>query len=544
LKFDADEPLNKLGEDRPAVQGMLFSPYVGTGLQQDPLVPEGAREDAARRALKMEDTPESLEKYKASVKAARLGTVGDKAARGHQQLAVDSLVSSTMPIQEMERMAELGTAGTLVKPTSGRAFFDSGGPDGGMIVLNRGTVSGARTVETPPRIERKTTRGEPMPNPKFWDWYDKTNPRSGSVAFQENIIETLHNDHTNVVWSHPETGDVLPRDADALNSHPVFAHLDKPFSKEGHGLRPSGYDAVTDALRNAGYVANVYAGKAKELKKPTHTQTVSFTGDMSLRYPGDYNMIRAHVRHTPGSVEEVEVPGESKTEWYKRPIISGGSTTTVHEMGHAKDADRLRGGDQDFHLGAVVKLNKDGYATQRYGYADPIAEGAADGYADMYGAGGGMFGNKNLLQSAIADPTFAGTHHTRTGYSTEYGNFKTNTHRALYSAVRAHVGMGGSFDDIPDRSSIRNTPELRMDERLKGVQRHASGSDRFVGVEMSHAVNEATLGHMWESMPHIREHLTTLGYDRVAREAAKVNQQHREQWTRDNVGEQLSFDDL
>jgi len=35
-----------------------------------------------------------------------------------------------------------------------------------------------------------------------------------------------------------------------------------------------------------------------------------------------------------------------------------------------------------------------------------------------------------------------------------------------------------------------------------------------------------------------------LGYDRVAREAAKVNQRHREQWTRDNVGEQLSFDDL
>jgi len=531
----------KAGEERPNIQGMLFSPYVGTGLSQDPLVPEGAREDAARRALRLEDTPENLERYKASIKKKGWGAVGDKAARAHQQVAVDSLASSTMPIQEMERMAELGTAGTLVKPTSGRASFDSGGPDGGQIVLNRDTKTDYRTVEHPARVEYKTTRGEAMPNPKFWDWYDKNSSTSGSTFFFENVLDSIPNDK-GVVWSHPETGDVLPRDLDELNNHPVFEGIDKPFSDTRHGpmVETDQIDDVESALRNAGYVANIYAGKSRELKKVTHTEDINFAGDFSYAPGaiGDYKTIRAHLRHTPGSVEEIEREGGSSREKITKPVIRGGSKVTVHEMGHAKDADRLRGGDRKYHLGGTVKLNREGIATSYYGYGDPIAEGAADGYADMYGGN-----DPTLLQSAIADPTFAGTHHTRTGYSTEYGNFKTNTHRALYSAIRAHVGMGGSFDDIPDRANIVDTPELRMEDRLQGVAKPRYAFNA-VGVDESHIVNEATLGHVWESMPHVREHLTTLGYDRVARDAAKVNRKHREQWTRDNVGEQLSFDDL
>lgn len=544
--FDEPEPdrdgyVNQLGEERPVVQGMLFGPYVGTGLKEDPLVPESDREAAARRALRMEDTPENLEQYKRAVASAGLGKVGDKAAKAHRQLAVDALTSSSMPIHEMERMAEMGSAGTIVKPTEGRASYDMGlAGDAGRIILNRGTATGSRVVEVPPRVERKTTRGDALPNPKFWDWFDKNEPSSGSVAFHAELFDNLDNPHTNVVWSNPETGDVLPRDVEELNKHPVLSSNGLIFGTDGFASRD--FPKVADALRNAGYVANIYAGKAKELKTPTHTQDIRITGDMSVRYGGDYNTISAHLRHTPASVEEVEVPGTTEREWYKRPMIRGGSKTTVHEMGHAKDRDRLQGADRKYHLGAVVKLDRDKYATNRYGFADPIAEGVADGYADMYGSSAGR--DSILLHSAIADPTFAGTHHTRTGYSTEYGNFKTNIHRALYSAVRAHVGMGGSFDELPDRAAIVNTPDLRMSERLKGVPKHAFRPEDVSGVEESHVVNEATLGHIWETMPHVRGHLTTLGYDRIARDAATTNQQHRDQWTRENVGEQLSLEDF
>jgi hypothetical protein len=172
--------------------------------------------------------------------------------------------------------------------------------------------------------------------------------------------------------------------------------------------------------------------------------------------------------------------------------------------------------------------------TGRYGYADPIAEGVADGYADMYARG------NNLLESAIADPVFAPTHYTSTGYSTEYSNFKTNTHKAIYSAIRAHVGQGGSFDGVPSRYDIENDPTLNVRERRWNALSGYSGTNPEI--EESHVIHEATLGHIWETMPHVRGHLSALGYDRIAIKAAEENQKHRDEWTRNNVGEQLSFD--
>lgn len=540
-------------EPTPALQGLLFSPHTATGTGRDPLVVPDDRAVAARRALRMEDTPEAQEAYINQVAYTLHEKVGSKAASTHQQLAVDALLRSGMPISEMEAMGDMGTAATIVKPSKGRAFFDSGSGDSGLIVLNRGVVKRRAVQHVPESVKVTTTQGDHLPNPKFWDWHDRVAPGSGSSAFIEDLIDTIGDADSPVVWSHPETGEVLPKNVEELNSHPLFKGMktrsrfsetgfaeDGPFvelnfrgSRQRTGLKNVHADEVVDLLRGAGFVANIYGGTAKTLKTPTHTTGIQLTGDIGYR---DYKTISAHTRHAPGTVSEEVIPASTRPVTVSEPVISGGSTTLVHEMGHAKDAERLRGGDRSYHLGILPHYDKRGMLTGRYGYADPIAEGVADGYADMYARG------NNLLESAIADPVFAPTHHTNTGYSTEYSNFKTNTHKAIYSAIRAHIGQGGSFDDIPNREDIAYDPTLNISERRRNALIGYKGNNE--DVEKSHVIHEATLGHIWDTMPHVRGHLAALGYDRIAIKAAEENQKHREQWTRDNVGEQLSFDDL
>lgn len=544
-------------EETPYLQGMLFSPYTATGLKEDPLVPEGAREDAARRALGMTDTNEYIQRV-----AKRLKTnVGQRAAEAHQDLAVDALVRAPMPIQEIERMAELGSAHTVVNPKSGRAFFDSGFGNGGQIVVNRDTKRVKQVTKVPDTTEIVTTPGEHLANTKFWGWFDKTAPKSGTMAFFEDLVDTSRKPESGIVWSHPETGEVLDlSDLDTLSSHPMFSasenddlDISTAKNKALHTVRDlnnKSYkslgraDHLLKVLRSGGYVPNLYSGKDAKLKDPVHTSSHSFWGDFSSATgpnASEYNTIRMHTRHAPGTLEERVVPGHSKVSYKNVPILSGESTTLVHEMGHAKDTKRIGGQDRWHHLANVHVIKPPNRSNpyervESYGFGDPIAEGVADGYADMYGNR-----RTNLLQSAIEDPTFASTHFKSTGYSTGYSGFKTNTHRAVYAAVRAHVGSGGDFDQVPDRSVIKDMPELRMEHRMREAENAGGRNDSEV--RMSHVLHEATLGHMWETMPHVRGHLTELGYDRIAMKAAEENQRHKDTWNTENnpQPEQLSI---
>ena len=528
----------RVGEERPFLQGMLFNPYTATGLKQDQLVPEGAREDAARRALKMEDTPESLETYKAAVEKEGFGVIGDKAAKAHQQLAVDALVNSSMPIHEMGRMAELGTASTIVKPVKGRASYDSGAGDAGRIIVNRNTTTRNETVESPATIKHTTTPGGgAIHNSKFWDWYDKN--RDDTYLLDESSVETIlrpekrYSHNLAASWGHRETGETIP-DVKDRNELLDFLGLSRTYTTtnpySGNTIEhTTGDDEILKEIRKQGYVPNIYPGSPRDSKKPIHTTVGEMTAGHNAR--GDYRDLKMHTRETPGSVESVEVPGGTVTKKVTKHSVTGGSNTLVHEMGHAKDAIRLRGPDRNYHLGGVFIQNRMGW--KPYGYADPIAEGAADGYADMYGDDS----SSQRLQSAITRPDFAGVNYTRRpGYSTEYGNWKTDTHRAIYAAIRAHVGSGGSFDDIPDREALLQDKPLNLQQRVDDAEQKyretTKSVDRFgrvyrSDVPKSHAIMDATLGHIWENMPHVRGHLTELGYHRVAIKAAEENAMHR-----------------
>jgi hypothetical protein len=365
---DDDTPETQYVEN---LQGTLFNPYQGTGLYYDQLTSEKSREGAARRAMRMDDASGGLEAYKKGVQAQHGVRVSDEVALRHQDLAVDELTGTHMPVWEMNKVADQGNARVAVSPNEGRSHYSA------------------------------------------------------------------------------EVG-------------------------------PSGS-------------------------------------------PG--GRIGLHVK--------------------KRPRWAGGGEsidghTLVHEMGHAKDRENIIS-DAGLGPGSVMQWKNPGKRGKSwssrgewvpYGGSDPRDEGVADGYMDTYGGR-----NPKLLQSAINNPEFAETQHANTGYSTKYSGFKTNAHRAIYSAMRAHVGMGGDIADATSRADVLDIPELNVEERMNNVKPSKGGSD----IPKSHVLHEATLGHIWETMPHVRGHLSRLGFHRDAMKAAAENKLHRDEWTRKNVGEQLDL---
>jgi hypothetical protein len=354
------------------VQGMLFNPYQGTGLHQDVLTSKESRAGAARRAMRMDDASGGLEAYKKGVQAHHGAKVSDETALQHQDLAVDALVGTHMPIWEMNKIADQGNARVAVSPSEGRDHYDpSVGPTGAP---------------------------------------------GGRIGLY-------------------------------VNKRPAWA---------GGG----------ESIRGSTIVHEM--GHAKDRK----------------------GVIDDVGSHDPGSVMKWKKPGRRGNTWSSR--------------------------------GEWVP----------YGGSDPRAEGIADGLMDTYGGS-----NPGLLQSAINDPEFAETQHAATGYSTKYSGFKTNAHRAIYSAMRAHVGMGGDAADATSRADVLDIPELNVRQRMESVRSGQDDSD----IKRSHVLHEATLGHVWETMPHVRGHLTRLGFHRDAMKAAEENKLHRDEWTRKNVGEQLDL---
>jgi len=215
----------------------------------------------------------------------------------------------------------------------------------------------------------------------------------------------------------------------------------------------------------------------------------------------------------------------------------------VHELGHASDKVNI---DDDSRLSvrnAFTEKSKERGHKGRNSHTywteyDPLQEGVADGYQDVYGGtikiGGeaptvDSFGTgtlDNILDSAIKDPLFAKTHINHDDkyvYGAKYPGFKTDVNKALYSAVRVHVGTGGSIEDVPNRHDlVLKRPELRIYDRIKESERKAGvGQDSFneEGVRSSipkhKVIATAMLGHLWDTMPHVRDHLSGITYGKA-----------------------------
>lgn len=217
--------------------------------------------------------------------------------------------------------------------------------------------------------------------------------------------------------------------------------------------------------------------------------------------------------------------------------------TIVHELGHASDrvnldADRRLSLDNAFTEKSKERGHKGRNSHTQWTAYDPLQEGVADGYQDVYGGSvkiGGdaptvdSFGTgtlDNILDSAIKDPLFAKTHINHDNkhvYGAKFPGFKTDVNKALYSAIRVHVGTGGSIEDVPNRHGlILKRPELRIYDRIEEAERKAGvGSDSFnkegvlSNIPQHKVIATAMLGHLWDTMPHVRDHLSGITYGKA-----------------------------
>lgn len=460
-------------------QGMLFSPYVGTGLKDDPMVPLERRQQTAERALGFlnKNGERDVPAYQRRASRAFSSPVSERAAHRDMDLMRDALVNVNMPIQEMEKVYSRAVR----DQKRGRAWAM---PSSGLIRMTRSQVGSWEKV--PARTETVSDPSKtPIHNPKFWSWYDNLT-NSGDFSYDMDVALT-RTPHEKISWHNPETGETL------TGTEPWDRFKD---DKGGDvAIR------VVESLRKQGFHPNLFPGKAKGSKKHAgidHQLTVGYNFQTDR-----YKSRAMHYRFEPGETHTVEVPETEK--YVKKEVVN--ARTLTHEIGHTRDGD----------------------ATQNYsypiGHPDPLMEGLADGYADRY--------HKPRLDSFFASDAYDPTSGRATGnaYGADYSTFKGGkAGRAIYTAIRSHVAQRG-IKGAPDVADVYKAV------RSKGVDFEPTGG-RMPGDWRNHPTREF-LGHIWENYPHVRQHLENAGYGDVARKAHADWQELLA--THDPKHEQLSF---
>jgi hypothetical protein len=471
-------------------QGILFHPATATGTKDDPLVPLERRETASNVALGLTD----IDAYKSRVQRKANVKISDNMARTDADLLRDSLVNSETPIREIENTK----VSAFLNPRRDRG--------GGFAETYSDTIMIGKQKrgkwETIPESKAlKTTPSDrPIANPKFWDWYDKNINRDqedaseGLLSHTEGTIKK-YGYHTkedgtrshgqygvpsnaNIRWQHSRTGEVL-ENSDAIKK------------AEGN----------VENLRGLGFVPNLFPGKGKSSNKVHAGDTFDFTKGYSYT-KDEATTSKMHSRFEPESVEEVTIP--EKDKYTKTPHIDQG--TLVHEIGHQRDEHM---DDRYSHRNRFTK----NYS--RYGFADPLEEGFADGRRDRYATAlhGGM---GDMYEDVLHDPSDP-TRSMKRGYGVDHAQWKNKTHKALYvaSRVAARTGDNGR-DQYPSREGLADSLDMplttgRSDTRY-GV-RDPENKDH------AEAVSAMALGQMLTTTPSLMKHLKGQGLHDVGKQA-------------------------
>jgi hypothetical protein len=447
------------------LQGLLFNPYTGTGLKQDPQVAPETRRAAVNKALGFDvpmleyqkrvgrQLPVNKRKVVQDRDAEgnprvnpRTGTqistsipkTSEKALKGHQDLVADALHESAYPLNELEQTKAKATV-HLGKHKASYAYSDNS------ITLNiapgRKQISTEeRTVATGPDLEN------PHPNKGFWSHYNKSVDPYG-MAY-DVLDEASH-------WVNPSTNHVMTK-------------------KEAHEQFYSGdSEGTLDELKASGYYPNVHFGKPnKEKYAPGKEFYIS-----QLYERGDGNRV-AHLGFKPEAMET------RKVNVVKREKPKASASTIVHEIGHTRDSNSSQPVSK-MHIGA---------------YADPMNEGIADAFSDRY--------TKDRYQSSFEDSAVRRLEIERSGYGSKSRYWENNVERALYSATRFHTALGaGNYKEIPDRRSFVDPMTLNQRTTRSTVTQ----------------ANKLALGHMVHHMPHVKEHLKNMGYEN---EGARSHQEY------------------
>jgi hypothetical protein len=176
---------------------------------------------------------------------------------------------------------------------------------------------------------------------------------------------------------------------------------------------------------------------------------------------------------------------------YKKSTPTLSHDTLVHEIGHTRDP----------HKGGMYDVRK-----FQDGRADPIKEGIADAFTDR-------FANR-VFDDTLRHSSKRTKAISNSGYGTQHDEWQNDTQRALYAATRFHSALGDqNFKDIPAREDV--SAHTVTDEEYFTHEAH----NKKMTKEFGNLVNHLTLGHMYEHLPHIREHLDAHGYTDTAKNA-------------------------
>jgi hypothetical protein len=488
-------------------QGILFHPATATGTKNDPLVPLERRETAASIALGLTD----IDQYKSRVERKANVKISDNMANSDADLLRDSLVNSETPIRDIQNTK----VSAYLNPRRDRG---GGHAETYSDTIMIGKEKRGKWETIPESKALKTTPSDrPIANPKFWDWYDKNIDRDqedaslGLLSHTEGTVKK-YGYHTkedgtrshgqygvpsnaNVRWQHSRTGEVL-ENSDAVKK------------AEGN----------VENLRGLGFVPNLFPGKGKSSNKVHAGDTFDFTKGYSYTKDAP-STSKMHSRFEPESVEEVTIP--EKDKWTKTPHIDQG--TLVHEIGHQRDESL---NDRYSHRNRFTK----NYS--RYGFADPLEEGFADGRRDRYSTTphGGM---GDMYEDVLHDPNDP-TRSMKKGYGVDHAQWKNKTHKALYvaSRVAARTGDNGR-DQYPSREELADSLDMplntgRSDTRY-GVRDHENH-------EHAEAVNKMALGHMLTTTPSLMKHLKGQGLHDVGKQARSAYIDARRNRSREQNG--------
>lgn len=468
------------------LQGMLFSPYVGTGLKKDPLVSPEHRQQTAEKALGFVDDNGDrigLDAYRRNAQLidipySRAYSISERTMNRDMGLMRDALVDSGMPIQEMQNVDAKVVRDTVAKNGyNGWANIESR-----RAALFRNQKEEKEVI--PGETKTVSTPSEtPIHNPKFWSWYDK-NVGIGEDTY--DVDRDLLNDghKTPLSWHNPSTGETLS----TSEAHERFAtDYEGRDSKEQTGIAK---------LRDNGFYPNLFPGKA-----PQSGAYAGIDRKVKIGYSNRADRFKTrgvHLRFEPGETTTVQTP--DRTVFKKTEVIDHGTLT--HELGHTRD--------------------ETGNNYTRFGRnPEPHIEGLADGYEDRY--------TEEKLASFFSSPEYKPEqrNYSRQGFSSSYGAKRFGPQHgkvgeAIYTAVRSHVAQRG-LEDAPD-----------VTHTIAAMRK--AGADPWAA--KSPAKNEF-LGHIWENYPHVRQHLDSAGYGDVARRAHADWQELLA--THDPKHEQLSF---
>jgi hypothetical protein len=206
-----------------------------------------------------------------------------------------------------------------------------------------------------------------------------------------------------------------------------------------------------------------------------------------------------HSRFEPASVEEVTIP--EKDKYTTTPHIDQG--TLVHEIGHQRDESMVN--DRYSHRKRFTKN------IERYGFADPLEEGFADGRRDRYATTphGGM---GDMYEDVLHDPNDP-TRSMKRGYGVDHAQWKNKTHKALYTASRiaARTGDNGR-DQYPSREELSKSLGMSLNDSRYQVR-------DYENKEHADSVNTMALGHMVTTTPSLMKHLREQGLYDVGKQA-------------------------